>query len=191
MKTVHILIPVCMALGGLVWIDNFSGEEPASASARPAPVRAGSGELPAGEAQPKGTVASATLAAGNPLAAVDLQTLGDTVNRPLFAPSRSRPPPVVEAPIEVAAAPPPPPPPSYALLGVVRNAGRAIALLLRVSDGTSFRAEVGDTIGGWRVASVESTAVRLERADGTIDTVQLTDGRKSSPNGAPMGPFTP
>jgi hypothetical protein len=182
MKSSHILILVCVALGALVWIDNFGFETPWSAAPAVSPSAERSvppviqghdtpadekRAVPASEARP---------ATGNPLASVDKAALSETVMRPLFAPSRSRPPEVVAERVEIAP-PPPPPPPSFALLGVVRIGGRAIALLRQVTDGTSFRVEVGDTIGGWQVAGVEATSIRLERPDGMSRTVHLREDK--------------
>lgn len=174
MKTSHILVLVCVALGGLVWLDNSGGpENPPSVPTRSAPRDASPTE---GQDTPDGAPSGA-LAVGNPLATIDATSLSNTVNRPLFAPARSRPPVVSAATVEVAAPAPPPPPPSYALLGVVSERGRAIALLQRIADGTSFRVEAGDTIGGWRVANIEPKAVRLEREDGIERTVRLSEAR--------------
>ncbi len=184
-KTSYILILLCLALGALVWLDNFGGSDPASAP--PPPVRSAPGS---GDGEPKRDDAHAApgqsegaphggTAVGNPLAAIDRAALRNTIDRPLFAPSRSRPPAVIAERVEAAVAPPEPPPPSYALLGVVHNDGRAIALLRRVADGTSFRVELGDTIGGWRVADVAPMSVRLERRDGTSRTVHLREEKKS------------
>lgn len=181
MKTSHILASVCVALGGLVWLDNSGGSDNAPALPRAA-APAVAAPPSAGEAKriapPAGAPGAVRAIAGNPLAAIENVSLGDTVNRPLFAPSRSRPPVVVAAREEAPPPPPPPPPPSYALLGVVSNGGHAIALLKRATDGTSFRVETGDILGGWRVAEVGSQSVRLEREDGTSRTVHLRDEQK-------------
>jgi len=181
-----------MVLGLLVWLDNSGDDRSGSStvaesseqSARAAAVTV---EAPPAASREAGDAAGADGAAvGNPLAIVDTERLTATVERPLFAPSRSRPP--LEEPVQVAAAPPPPPPPppSFDLLGVVSDDGRAIALLRRITDGTSFRVEAGDMIGGWRVASVEAKAVRLERQDGTSRLVPLTQERaKPTPAASP------
>jgi hypothetical protein len=109
------------------------------------------------------------------LAAFDKVRLRDTIGRPLFAPSRQRPPPVVAAgrPEIKPVGPVKAQPPSYELLGVVQDGNRAIALLRKTGDGASFRVEVGDTIGGWQVSKVEAKSVLLVREDGTSLTVPL------------------
>jgi hypothetical protein len=184
MKISHILVPVCVALGTLVWIDNFGfdnpWDSPSAPSRRDAPGAGSSLQTPGAPAEEERSAPSASgTATGNPLASIDKAALSDTVSRPLFAPSRSRPPEVVAESAE-AAPPPPPPPPSFALLGVVRDGGRAIALVRNVTDGMSFRVEVGDTIGGWQVAGVEATSIRLERADGTSRTVHLREDKPAT-----------
>jgi hypothetical protein len=185
MKTTHLLFPVGLVLGVLVWLDN-SGTDDTSGTTVVQPVdRSGHTAATTDDTRPalrRGDLATATVTTiGNPLAVVDKERLRATVDRPLFAPSRSRPPVAVKRE-EVAAAPPPPP--SFALLGVVTDGGRTIALLRRVADGTSFRVEVGDTIGGWQVASVEANSIRLQRPDGTSRTVPLSEvPSKTGPNG--------
>jgi len=182
MNTTQLLAPLCVALGVLVWLDNSGPEDSGGSSSsvvgaierhqRATDTTVDAPSVGQSEA-PSGASAAAT---GNPLADVDKADLSATVERPLFAPQRSRPPVAAEEHEEVAA-PPPPPPPSYELLGVVTHDGRAIALLSRAEDGTSFRVEVGDTVGGWQVSSVEPKSVRLTRQDGTTRTVPLSDAR--------------
>ena len=65
------------------------------------------------------------------------------------------------------------PPPLYDLMGVVSEQGRAIALLRKKADGTSFRVQVGDMLGGWQVSKVDPRAVTLVRDDGTSETVSI------------------
>jgi hypothetical protein len=123
---------------------------------------------------PAGSETAAAPQSGNPLASLDKSTLKDWVERPLFAPSRKRPPPT-----EASQGPAPqvagakPPPPIYELLGIVRDKGRAIALLRKKADGTSFRVQVGDTLGGWQVSKVDPKAVTLIRDDGTSETMSI------------------
>lgn len=188
MKTTHLLVSACMVLGLLVWLDNSgddrSGNSRGGGSSEQSARANGMVEAAPNAFQEAGNPAGADRAAvSNPLSVVDREMLSATVGRPLFAPVRSRPP--VEESVEVAVAPPPPPPPpSYVLLGVVSDNGHAIALLRRVADGTSFRVEVGDMIGGWHVASIEVKAIRLEREDGTSRTVPLIE-QSPKPNSAP------
>jgi hypothetical protein len=181
-----LLVLLCVGLAALVWLDNRG--EPA-APPRPAPA-ALQAEDPAGEpaahdaaaADPEGGAAQpeadgATPAApqlANPLASFDKETLKDWVERPLFAPSRKRPPPSEASAGSVKQNVAIPLAPTYDLLGIIREGERALALLRKKGDGANFRVEVGDMIGGWRVAKIEPRSVVLERADGSSQTMTLT-----------------
>lgn len=177
-----LLIIVCLALGALVWFDN----RPSGDAERPhaAAVDAGNGAQaqpddeqlatadPAADPTPaEGAEAVVPPKSGNPLASFDKSRLKDTVGRPLFSPSRKRPPETVAASGEIKAAAPVVP--IYDLLGVMHDGGRAIALMRKKSDGTSFRVQPGDMIGGWQVSKVEPQAVVLTRPDGGSETVPL------------------
>jgi hypothetical protein len=182
-----LLVLVSLALGVLVYLDQWGGESP-KVGAPSVGVADGGGEGAAPAARTAAAGARRTSGADamqdpgpglekltNPLALFDKSQLTDWVDRPLFAPSRKRPPVVKVA----AAAPSRParplaPPPSYDLLGIVREGDRAIALLRKQTDGTSFRVVVGDMIDGWRVARLDAAAVLLEREDGISHTVPLT-----------------
>lgn len=172
------LLLVCAGLGALVWLDQRSGAvrgssaiTPAIQAVRPAPAKAA--KSPEAKAAPSHTAAPKGREIGNPLAALDKAALRDTVERPLFNPSRRRPPPLPTPPVPAAPVIVRPAPPSYDLLGVVTDGARAVALLRKVGDDASVRVEVGDMISGWRVAKVDARAVRLERDDGTAQTVTL------------------
>jgi hypothetical protein len=174
-----LLILVCLALAALVWLDNQrSTETPPQAADRIEPAVASGEAGPANDAtaerQAEPGTAPAPLQLANPLASFDKRRLKDTVERPLLASSRRRPPANIAAiRPEGGAAAPKVQASSYDLVGVVRDGDRQIALLRKKSDGASFRVEVGDMIGGWRVLQLEATSVRLERADGTSLTVPL------------------
>ena len=101
----------------------------------------------------------------NPLARLGLNSLRDTVRRPLFEKNR-RP---VE-PIRKIEAPPPPPVAQRApdqaalsLLGVLKSEGKAVALLKRNQTGQNVRAEEGDTIDGWTVKQIDYQRVVLSQ----------------------------
>jgi hypothetical protein len=191
-----LLILVCVALGALVWLDNNRGDE---SKVRPGPAvapagdgaGAGAGEPAApadvastdpqsenahatadGEDKPEESPANG-LQLSNPLASFDKESLQDWVARPLFAPSRKRPPAAVAAAGPVGPVAAAPQAPVYDLLGIVREGERALALMRKKADGSNFRVEVGDMLGGWRVAKIEPSAVVLERADGQSQTVPL------------------
>jgi hypothetical protein len=172
-----LLILVCLALGVLVFLDNRPtgkpGVTPSVQSGEPEQARADD-QTPGADAA-AAAQASDQLLLHNPLATFDEATLKNWVERPLFAPSRQRPaavaaaaqPSVRQAGPKLAVA-------SYDLLGILRDGERAIALLRKKGEGTSFRVEVGDMIGGWRVARMEAASVVLEREDGTSQTVALS-----------------
>jgi hypothetical protein len=204
-----LLILVCLALAGLVWLDNRRpGDQRAPAQpAAPAPAEALAEEpagfdagapaadtsapaseaaAPAADSAAPGSDAGAApaetnvsahdavpLQLDNPLASFDKEQLKDWVERPLFAPSRKRPPAAAAAAQPVPQTAALPAAPSYDLLGIISDGTRALALLQKKGEGSSFRVEVGDMIGGWRVAKIEPAAVVLERNDGTSQTVPL------------------
>ena len=181
-----LLTLVCLALGVLVYLDRQNADDGIVAPVGPRPQRA---LAPAGDGIETGADIDASEAAAadvsadadtdpalsahvrrlaNPLADFDKEQLSAWTERPLFAPSRSRPPVIARADT-----PPPPrvvpqkPPPRYDLLGVLHNGERAIALLRNKGEGASFRVEVGDMIGGWRVDKMELASVVLKRGDGS------------------------
>jgi hypothetical protein len=171
----YLMIVVGLALAALVWLDNRPESAPAGKSiavvqAKPADETgpATQGEtLEAGEGEPQGGVApnaAAGLALTNPLSSLAREEFSDWVARPLFAPSRKRPPEKAGAPAQAA---------SYELLGIVREGPHALALLRNKVDGASLRVEIGDVVGGWRIAKIERAAVVLERGEGLAQTLPL------------------
>src|SRR3954470_21824391 len=70
---------------------------------------------------PAETSAAVESSPKNPLATTSLDQLSETTERPLFTPSRHKPPPeVVAEPVE-AAPPPPPIAPKLALYGIIQD----------------------------------------------------------------------
>lgn len=172
-----LLILASLALGVLVWLDNrpSSDTESQTRSARSQESARAARDDEARAAQAGADRAgSGQLQLENPLASFDKATLKDWVERPLFASSRKRPAAVKVAERPILQVQPKHPTPSYDLLGIVRDGDHAIALLRKKGEGTSFRVEVGDMIGGWRVAKMKPASVVLEREDGTSQTVPLT-----------------
>jgi hypothetical protein len=188
-----VLLLVSLCLGILVWLDNRpdgspmlavdQGEHLATAAeqgdhgdAEPADdERAAGAEAESAEDTEDTLDASRYLkseetAISNPLAALDIGSLRETVERPLFAPSRRRPP---EADQKEEVAAEPAKPATFELLGVALSGARAIAVLRKKSDGTSYRVQAGDMLAGWQVAKVESKSVLLERPEGVTETVPL------------------
>ena len=114
--------------------------------------------------------------AAHALANLELDTLHDTIGRPLFE-KRRRPvePPVAHVPVIQAPAAPPrrlPDPNALTLLGILLSEGRTIALLKRNPSGQNVRVEEGDTIDGWTIERIESQRIVL-RQDGTQIALQL------------------
>ncbi|SFV29575.1 hypothetical protein [Hyphomicrobium facile] len=165
----YLMIVACLALACLVWFDN---QQPSPMASAP-PIASGE---PQDQTDPDlssndENKQSSHISIGNPLVAISKDELRDTVERPLFAPTRRR-------PVETDTAKHQDTTligekPVYELLGVVLNGDRAIALLRNAADGTSFRVESGDMVGSWRVATVEAASVFLERSDGTPLSVSL------------------
>jgi hypothetical protein len=120
-------------------------------------------------------------ALGNALVKIDKTSLSNWVERPLFAPSRRRPPPEV-AKAQAAA---PKAPPDYAYIGVILNAKKTIAVLRSVSNGANLHVEVGDTLGGWKVDSVDRTAVTLVHENDPAQVIQFKQGCAQSSANCP------
>jgi hypothetical protein len=92
----------------------------------------------------------------NPAAAVSLDQLAATRERPLFAPDRRRP--AVAAVIkhvEEAPPPPPPEPPKLSLSGVIVDSDGPHALVRSESPNKTMQIRIGDDIAGWRVTKIE------------------------------------
>lgn len=113
----------------------------------------------------------------NPLDALPLDALTATRERPLFRPTRRPPAPV---PV-VAPAPESPPdaasvavtaPPPFDLVGAVVGRDTAIALLRNRTTNQILRLRPGDDAEGWRVATIGSRTVALER-DGRTQSLAL------------------
>lgn len=158
-----LMYSVMVVLGVLVWLDHEQKDTPSVEIETQRSPTERADLVPVGE--------PAELL--NPLSALSKAELSDTVERPLFAPARKRPPEISHDPAPIAQVEPKPEVPSYDLVGVVRDGDRAIALIRDKKEGSSFRVEVGDMIGGWRVAKLKPKSILLERADGTSRYVTL------------------
>jgi Type II secretion system protein C len=160
-----LLLAAMVALAALVLWDRQAGDgEPKAAAGKP----------------PRAESAARPEVSGNPLAGLTVEKLHDTVGRPLF--ERTRRPVEVPAPLpQVERAPVAPAIDQNALslLGVVASEGRTIALIRRNQTGQSVRAEVGDTVDGWTIASIEPQRVVLRQGDRQV-ALQLFR-RKSPP----------
>lgn len=114
--------------------------------------------------QPTATIA-------NPLEAQPLDRLSATRDRPLFSPTRRPtppppPPPPEQPPVAVV-----PQPPNLTLVGIVLDDEGARALI-RSSATKADRVQIGDDIGGWKVAQIEGRRLVLS-LDGRLATFTL------------------
>jgi hypothetical protein len=126
------------------------------------------GEIPLALGQPP-EQPTATIA--NPLEAQPLDRLSATRDRPLFSPTRRPtppppPPPPEQPPVAVV-----PQPPNLTLVGIVLDDDGARALI-RSSATKADRVQIGDDIGGWKVAQIEGRRMVLS-LDGRLATFTL------------------
>jgi hypothetical protein len=128
-------------------------------------------------------------AIANPLAALSLDRLTATQERPLFAPGRRRP--VVAAPAVVAAPPPPAPPepPKFTLYATLIGEQEAEAVIRTESGGKIVRVRVGDDVGGWQITEIAARQVVIERHDRSL-TVAMFQGPHESAKVARVHPMT-
>jgi len=178
-----LLAAVCLPLGALVWFDNRDALSSmwAPPPGKPSTSGAKAQISPAGTPKPDATKAEGnpsaeqtppsevSLLTGNPLASYPKESLENWVQKPLFAPSRQRPPPAESKKVGQVQKPPP----EYRLVGVLLNPNRTVALLQSADGGANFHVEVGDLLKGWFVASVERDAVTLKRDDETPQVIRF------------------
>ncbi|MGF6226790.1 hypothetical protein QFZ27_000745 [Inquilinus ginsengisoli] len=136
--------------------------EPEDPAAVPAVVRSGNAQAALPPAAPA--------AEPPPLLAPELSDLTETVERPLFNPSRRGPQP---PPPEAEAPPPPPPtaepPPAVTVQGVILAGDQGMALLRRDDTGEIMTARPGDDLSGWHVDRIDPGSVTLTGPDGSIE----------------------
>jgi general secretion pathway protein N len=120
----------------------------------------------------------------NPLEAQPLDRLSATRERPLFSPTRRPIPPPPPPPPEAAPVAVVPQPPNVQLFGIVMDDEGARAL---VRSGTEKvdRVQIGDDIGGWKVAQIEGRRLVLS-LDGRFATFTLfsNDNGQQTPRDA-------
>ncbi|HEY2532113.1 MAG TPA: hypothetical protein VGJ20_30005 [Xanthobacteraceae bacterium] len=107
-------------------------------------------------------------AAANPLAALSLDHLRATRDRPLFAPTR-RPPPVVAVARQVVKPVITVAPPDVVLVGIVTDQEGARAVVRSNKSGKLIRAQSGDEIEGWKVTLIEPRRLVLSHDDRSVD----------------------
>jgi hypothetical protein len=107
-------------------------------------------------------LASEREASDNPVAGTAVASLSATQERPVFSPSRRRPPP---APVPVAASPAVSAPqrPTLALVGVVAGEGDAFAIFLEEKTKAVIRLKRGESHSGWTLRDVHGREATLER----------------------------
>ena len=126
------------------------------------------GEIPHALGQPPD---QPTTTLANPLEAQPLDRLSATRDRPLFSPTRRPippppPPPPEQPPVAVV-----PQPPNLTLVGIVMDDEGARALI-RSSATKADRVQIGDDIGGWKVAQIDGRRLVLS-LDGRFATFTL------------------
>ncbi|CZT33637.1 general secretion pathway protein N [Rhizobium sp. 9140] len=107
----------------------------------------------------------------NPLSAIDPASLTGFRDRPLFSPSRTRPPDPVTEPVSEAAEPPteqPSEPITLQLLGVIGTPEGVSALVRDESDDTRHVLRTGDLFRGWSVLSVDGRELVLDKDGETM-----------------------
>src|SRR5262249_31531875 len=82
------------------------------------------------------------------------------------------PPPIIRPP------PPPPEPPNVTLVGIVMDAGEARAIVQSGPTNEVRRVRIGDEIGGWKVAQIESRRLVL-KLDSRLATFSMFSGHRN------------
>jgi hypothetical protein len=105
---------------------------------------------------------------GNPLWAVPLATLSDTLERPIFSRSRRQPPAVPS--VSASKAPPIPPSPTNAelrlsLVGTVSGGDQSLGIFVDQTSKATLRLKVGEDYQGWRLRSVHGREVTMARGE--------------------------
>lgn len=135
----------------------------------------------AAKAQPTaedGTPASPEPASGgtinpNPLSSLTLDGLAATRELPLFTPSRSPPPvvvePVADEPVVAAPAQSEPvveePPPAVQLIGIILTNSKQTAILRNSSTDEVLRLSPGEEVENWALTIVDARSIELRRGD--------------------------
>lgn len=146
-KRMHLLIGVALALSSLVYFDIF-GEPPGSSPSA---------------AQNTAMKPMSATSGPDELSGLRLIDLNATVERPLFERTRRAASKVVRLPKPVVAAEPlPPPAPKIELLGVIISGERSLAVLTTGGGGV-HRLDVGESLSGWEVLSVNLNTVVIAR----------------------------
>jgi hypothetical protein len=151
----------------------------------PGPATAVSSETAFGREQTtlllKPVVGTEKPAGGNPLWAIPLSALPETLARPVLSPSRRPPLPPVLIALPAAPTKPVPPPksepdhPLLTLLGTI--VGRSVEIGVFIDDESQdvIRLKTGQVHGGWILRSVRGRTANFERGDHREATLALPD----------------
>jgi hypothetical protein len=102
----------------------------------------------------------------NPLSAIALDSLSQTIKRPLFDESRAaEPEPQQQAPVENTEEEPRPRAEDFAVLAIVVSGDHKAALIRVNKTSEVFRLKPGDTFSGWKLTAVEPKAVVIANQD--------------------------
>lgn len=102
----------------------------------------------------------------NPLWAIPLSQLSETRERPIFSASRRPPaPPASAKPVAVKASPPSKmsEQPQLSLVGTIASGTEGFGIFLDQATKTALRLKIGDDHNGWKLQSVRSREVTLEK----------------------------
>jgi len=132
--------------------------------------------------------------AGNPLGKIPLSALTAIRDRPLFSASRRPPAPAIQiiaqpAQVPAPAAPAPPERPALKLIGTILSPATRVALLRDPATQAVTRLRVGEATSGWRVKTVSSRSVVVEKGEQSailgLPEPRDTPGEQPSPNSPP------
>jgi len=98
----------------------------------------------------------------NPIAGTSVASLSATQERPVFSPSRRRPP-QVPVPVQALPAVSAPQRPTLSLVGVVAGEGDAFAIFLEEKTKAVIRLKKGESHSGWTLRDVHAREATLER----------------------------
>jgi general secretion pathway protein N len=123
----------------------------------------------------------------NPLAVPSLDRLSETTGRPLFAPNRRRPAPVIVAAPEAAPPPPPPAPPRLSLYGIIQDQHGARAIVKPGAGDRTLGLRVGDHIESWSVTAIDRRKLTLSHEERSV-VFSLFDDSGPSDQPKPVPP---
>jgi general secretion pathway protein N len=148
----------------------------------------------AAQTAPSTSAGAERVPSGNPLWAIPLRQLSATRERPLFAPSRRPPPPVVAYQLASVPTPPPPKPaepekPRLSLVGTVAGGTEGIGVFIDPATRSVLRLKMGERHEGWVLRAVRRREATLEKGRQTaVLTLPPPEMSKSGPVPPPLAP---